>query len=100
MRRLQLLAGVTFVSAWIIGLVLANGGSEPSDSSQTIAGYYDNHELKSIIATILIDGVAGLAIFLLGYCLWVYSAGVARGLRATVLWAGIVAGFASLVQMV
>lgn len=100
MRRLQIAAGTTFVGAWIVGLILANGGPDPSDSASTIAAYYDSHEVKSIIATLLIDGVAGLAILAIAYCLWRYLGEEQNELRQAVLWAGIGAGLASLVQMV
>jgi Domain of unknown function (DUF4386) len=100
MRRLQIAAGTTFVSAWIVGLVLANGGPDPSDSASKVAAYYDKHEVKSIVATLLIDGLAGLAILAIAYCLWRYLAGQERRLHRAILVAGIGAGLASLAQMV
>src|SRR5919204_1602104 len=100
MRRLQIAAGTAFVAAWIVGLVLANGGPDPSDSASEVAAYYDKHEVKSIVATLLIDGLAGLAIVAIAYCLWRYLAGQERLLHRAILVAGIGAGLASLAQMV
>jgi hypothetical protein len=57
-------------------------------------------EVKSMIATTLIDGLAGIAIFALAYCLWRYLTGQQSNVRQAVLWAGIGAGLASLAQMV
>jgi hypothetical protein len=99
MRTVALTCGSTFVGAWIVGLVLANGGPGPSDSAVQVASYYNTHEVKSMIATLLIDGVAGLAIVALASCLRRYLAGRSN-LHTAVLWAGIGAGAASLVQMV
>src|SRR4051812_19617997 len=99
MRRLQMAAGVAFVSAWLVGLALATDGPKPDDPAATIAAYYGDHEVRSMIATLLIDGLAGLAIFALAYCLWRYLSGEPR-LGKVVLWAGIGAATASLVQMV
>ena len=99
MKTLAITSGATFVGAWIVGLILANGGPSPSDSAAQVAAYYDSHELRSMVATLLIDGLAGLAIFALAYCLWRYLTDDSTMHRA-VLLAGIGAGLASLVQMV
>ena len=100
MRTLQIAAGATFMAAWIIGLIFANGGPGPSDSAATIAAYYDDHEVRSMIATLLIDGVAGLAIIALAYCLWRYLAAEQDAFGRALIVAGVGAGVVSLVQMV
>jgi hypothetical protein len=99
MRKLQVGAGVAFVSAWVIGLVLAAGGPKPTDSAAKIASYFDTHQATSMLAHFLIDGVAGLAIVAIAYSLWRYLRGEST-LRRVVLWAGMGAGVASLGQMV
>jgi hypothetical protein len=73
MRGLQIAAGVTFVSAWIVGLVLAASGPKPDDSAAKVAGYFAAHEHKAMVAHFLIDGLAGLAI-------------VAMPFRSTATW--------------
>jgi hypothetical protein len=100
MRRLQVIAGVTFLSAWIVGLGLANGGPKPTDAATTVAAYYDNHEVKSMIATLLIDGLAGLAIIAIAYNLWRYFTDEPGTARQVLLWSGVGAGIASLLQMI
>jgi hypothetical protein len=100
MRTLQIAAGATFMAAWIIGLIFANGGPSPSDSAAKIAAYYDDHEVRSMIATLLIDGVAGLAIIALAYCLWRYLAAEQDAFGRALIVAGVGAGVVSLVQMV
>ena len=99
MRRLLVAAGVTFVSAWIIGLVLAASGPKPSDSATKIAGYFAAHEHKAMIAHLLIDGVAGAAIGAIAYSLRHYLAGGGR-LPKVMFVAGIAAGLASWAQAV
>jgi hypothetical protein len=99
MKTLASTSGATFIGAWMVGLILANGGPTPSDSAAKIAAYYDSHKLRSMLATLLIDGLAGLAIFALAYCLRGYLTNDSS-LRRAVLVAGIGAGLASLVQMV
>jgi hypothetical protein len=99
MRKLQIAAGVTFVSAWIIGLVLAGSGPKPTDSATKIANYFAAHEHKAMIAHLLIDGVAGAAIVAIAYSLRRYLAGEDR-VPKVMFAAGIAAGLASLAQAV
>jgi hypothetical protein len=99
MRKLQIAAGVTFVSAWIIGLVLAASGPKPTDSATKIAGYFATRENKAMIAHLLIDGVAGAAIVAIAYSLRHYLAGRER-LPLVMFAAGIAAGLASFGQAV
>jgi hypothetical protein len=101
MRRLQITAGVTFVSAWIIGLILAASGPKPTDSATKIAGYFAAHEHKSMIAHLLIDGVAGAAIIAIAFSLRNYlRGGGERRLRLTMFVAGVAAGLVSFGQAV
>ena len=44
MQRLQVVAGVMFVGAWIFGLILATSGPGPDDSAAKIAAYFAAHE--------------------------------------------------------
>jgi hypothetical protein len=88
------------MSAWIIGLSLATGGPSPTDTAATIAKYYDDHEVKAMVATLFIDGVAALAILGLAYSFWSYLAAEESRFRRAVLVAGLFAGIASVAQMV
>ena len=101
MRRLQTAAGLTYVAAWVVGLVLANGGPKPTDSAAKIADYFATHEHRSMVANLLIDGIAGVAVVAIAYSLYRYlEAATAGRLPAWLLAAGIAAGIASLGQMV
>jgi hypothetical protein len=98
MRNLQIAAGAAFVGAWIVGLLLAAGGPDLNDSGAKVARYYGSHEHRAIVANLLIDGVAGLAIMAMAYALSSYLA--SDPLARWVLAAGVAAGLASLVQLV
>jgi hypothetical protein len=98
MRRLQISAGATFIAAWIVGLILANGGPEPGDPGYKIANYFAAHEGRSI-ATLLIDGLAGVAMLGIAYSLYRYLKQAAEDrLRRSILVAGVLAGVVSFVQ--
>jgi hypothetical protein len=97
-RGLQIAAGATFVGAWIVGLVLASSGPDPSDSATKTAGYFAGHEHRAMVANLLIDGVAGLAIAGIAYSVSRYL-GNDRLARWTLI-AGIAAAIASVVQLV
>lgn len=99
MRRLQIVAGGTFVSAWIFGLILAASGPKPDDSAAEIASYFAANEHKAMAAHFLIDGLAGVAIIAIAVSLHRYLAGEER-LRHVMLGAGVAAGVASIGQMV
>jgi Domain of unknown function (DUF4386) len=98
-RGLQITAGITFVGAWIVGLILAADGPKPDDSATKVAHYFATHEHKAFVAHFLIDGLAGLAIIAMAVAISQYL-GRDSGLAQAVLWAGIAAGIASLAQMV
>jgi len=94
MKKLQITSAITFVSAWLVGLALAASGPKPSDTAQTIANYYASHEHTSVLANLLIDGIAGAAIIALAVGLrrylnnhsklttWMYAAGFAAGITS------------------
>jgi hypothetical protein len=98
MRGLQIAAGTTFVGAWIVGLVLAAGGPDPSDSAGKITRYFATHEHKVMVANLLIDGLAGVAIAGIAYSVSRYLG--SNRLARVVLVAGVLAAIASLAQLV
>jgi hypothetical protein len=98
-RKLQITAGATFIAAWIVGLILANGGPEPGDPGYKIANYFAAHEGRSIVATMLIDGLAGAALLGIAYSLYLYLEQAANDrLRRSILVAGVLAGVTSFIQ--
>lgn len=99
MRALQISAGVTFVSAWIVGLILAASGPKPDDSAVKIARYFATNEHKAMVAHFLIDGLAGVAIIAIAVSLHSYLDSDGR-LRSLLLWSGVAAGLVSLGQMI
>ena len=98
MRSVQIAAGPTFVAAWIVGLVLAASGPSPDDSAATITRYFADNEHTAMVAHLLIDGVAGLAIAATALSLHRFLPEGGR-LRQTMLLAGLGAALASLGQM-
>jgi hypothetical protein len=92
---LQIFAGVTFVLAWVVGLILAPNGPKPDDSAVKIAHYFATNEHKAMVAHFLIDGLAGVAIIAIAVSLHSYLDGEQQ-LRAILLWSGVAAGLASL----
>jgi len=59
MRRRQVVAGATVVGAWIVGQIIATRGLKPTDSGSRMATCQDDHQVKSMIATLHIDGARG-----------------------------------------
>lgn len=97
MKKLQITSAITFVSAWLVGLALAARGPKPSDTAHTIATYYASHERSTMLANLLIDGVAGAAIIALVIGLRRYLASEGK-LAKWMFAAGIAAGVTSLFQ--
>jgi hypothetical protein len=101
MRRLHIVAGLTFVSAWIVGLVLAASGPTPDDPAAKIAAYFAAYEYRSMVAHFLIDGVAGAAIIAIAFSLRRYLMVTGGGnLQPVMFRAGIGAGLASFAQAI
>lgn len=97
MRTLQITSAITFVSAWLVGLAFAAGGPQPSDSTQAITRYYADHAHAAMVAHILLDGVAGVALIALAFGFHRYFAAV-NLLARSMFTAGIAAGLTSLFQ--
>ncbi|HVM09304.1 MAG TPA: hypothetical protein VM345_12625 [Acidimicrobiales bacterium] len=56
-------AGITYVAAWVVGLT-AFGAGPPSDATAAeVAEYFANHSISTTIQSLLIHGVAAVALF-------------------------------------
>jgi hypothetical protein len=65
MKKFAVVAGVTYILAWIIGLVTASGGPEPDDPATEVASYFAQHEHSAMLGHLFVDGIAGLALVVL-----------------------------------
>jgi len=66
MKKLAVTAGIVYILAWIVGLVVASGGPEPDEPAAGVASYFARHEHSAMLGHLLVDGVAGLALVVLG----------------------------------
>lgn len=62
MKKLAIVSGVTYILAWIIGLVLAASGPKPNDSAARVTSYFARHEHTAMFGHLFVDGIAGLAL--------------------------------------
>ena len=65
MKKFAVVAGVAYILAWIIGLVIASGGPEPDDPATKVASYFAQHEYSALLGHLFVDGIAGLALIAL-----------------------------------
>jgi uncharacterized protein DUF4386 len=66
MKKLATTAGAVYILAWIVGLVVASGGPKPDDPATKVASYFAGHEHSAMLGHLLIDGIAALALVVLG----------------------------------
>jgi hypothetical protein len=93
-------AGILYVLAWLIGLFLAPSAPDPFGSASTINAYFSAHRAAAMIQSVLIHGLAGVALLGLTAALWSYlAAGDLTGPRRLMLAAGVLAAVVSLVQV-
>jgi hypothetical protein len=57
------IAGLTYVAAWVVGLTAFGVGPASNASDTEIARYFAEHRAMSTIQSLLIHGVAALALF-------------------------------------
>jgi hypothetical protein len=65
MKRLAITAGVVYILAWILGLIVSSGGPKPDDPATKVASYFAGHEHRAIVGHLLVDGIAGLALIVI-----------------------------------
>ncbi len=95
MKKLLTISGITFVAAWITGLMTATNGPKPSATGTALKAYYGAHQHAAMLQTLCVDALAGLA--LIGITI-----GVSRTLsgpsRRRIQIAGFTAATISLIQ--
>jgi hypothetical protein len=96
-QRLAPLSGIVFVAALIIGFfVLSNGGTQVTDSAQTITSYYTNHHQKAeLVVGVIAVGLVFLAIFVAFLHGHLRAAETSGSLWSTVMLIGGIAGIAT-----
>ena len=73
MKKLAIVAGTTYVLAWILGLAVAAGGPKPDDPAAKVASYFARHEHTALIGHLLVDGIAGAALIALAFVVRRYA---------------------------
>lgn len=96
-QRLAPLSGIVFVAALIVGFfVLSNGGTQVTDSAQTITSYYVKHHQKAELAVgVIAVGLVFLAIFVAFLHGHLRAAETSGSLWSTVMLIGGIAGIAT-----
>ena len=96
-QRLAPLSGIVFVAAVIVGFfVLSNGGTQVTDSAQTITSYYVNHHQKAeLVVGVIAVGLVFLAIFVAFLHGHLRAAETSGSLWSTVMLIGGIAGIAT-----
>jgi hypothetical protein len=93
-------AGIVYVLAWLIGLFLAPSAPDPFGSAGTINAYFSAHRPAAMIQSVLVRGLAGVALFGLAAALWSYlAAGHTAVPRRVMLAAGALAAVVSFLQV-
>ena len=90
MNKTAIISGITFVLAWVTGLLIAGGGPAPNASASDVASYFAAHQHAAMAEHFLIDAVAGAA--LIGLAV------TARRLSTAAFAAGLAAAVISLGQ--
>lgn len=55
-------AGIVYVLAWLIGLLLAPSAPDPFGSASTINAYFSAHRSAAMIQSVFVHGLAGVAL--------------------------------------
>jgi hypothetical protein len=62
MKKLLTISGITFVTAWIAGLMTATSGPKPNATGTALKAYFAAHEHASMLQTLCVDALAGLSL--------------------------------------
>jgi hypothetical protein len=95
MKKLLTISGITFLAAWVTGLMTATNGPKPSATGTVLKAYYGTHQHAAMLQTLCVDALAGLA--LIGVTIGV-SRMVSGPTRRRIQVAGFGAAAISLVQ--
>ncbi len=55
-------SGLVYVAAWLIGLALASSGPAPFDPAAEVHEYFIDHRSVALVQSLLVHGVAGVAL--------------------------------------
>lgn len=92
-------AGLLYVAAWVIGLLLEPSSPAPTASAAELVTFYQASGTRSLIQTFLFDGVAGAALLVLAAALrQTIRSADASPLPDLLYGAGLAAASLSLVQ--
>lgn len=95
------LAGLVFVAAWVVGLLVAPSSPAATDPASSISSYYLAHRRAAMLQTFLVDGVAGAALLVFAAALkgsLRKFQGASLALSDVVLGAGVAAASVSFLQ--
>jgi hypothetical protein len=102
--RWTAIAGLVFVVAWVIGLLIQPNSPGPVATPTQLSAYYLAHQGAQIAQSYLIDGIAGVALLVFSAALRTFfrdhvdATGEHRVLADVVFGAGVAAASVSLVQ--
>jgi hypothetical protein len=65
--RLLPVAGSVYVLAWVLGLVLGPAAPDPGARAADIQAFYADHGAPVVVQSLLVHGVAGIALALLAF---------------------------------
>ena len=92
-------SGFIYVAVWVVGLLIPTGTLSASMPNAEIQQVLLTHQLARSLQVYLIDGIAGISIFLFAVAVTgLFQSSDERNLARVVLGAGIAAGTISLVQ--
>ncbi len=100
MRRLATASGVTYIVAWIAGLLVATGGPKPNDSATKVTSYFAGHEHSAMLGHLLVDGVAGIALVGIAITILLFLRPAENQLARAGFAAALLAAATSLVQFI
>jgi hypothetical protein len=92
------IAGSVYISAWIIGLFAAPAAPDQDASASTVHAYYLDHAMASFNQSLLVHGLAGIALIGLAWSLPKATKASASGTLA-VRWFGYLAALVSFAQV-
>ena len=100
MKKLALISGVTYILAWIIGLVLASSGPKPDDPATKVASYFARHEHTAMFGHLFVDGIAGIALIGMAVVILRFLRPSDERMAKTGFYSAIAAAAVSLAQFV
>ncbi len=100
MKKLAITAGVIYILAWIISLVVASGGPKPDDPATKVASYFARHEHTAMLGHLLVDGIAALALVGLAIVIFRFLQPSDPQMAKLGLWMALAAAATSFAQFV